>query len=129
MSIARKILEETNEDITGTDLYKIIRETVPNIVDGLEDLSSQIVSNSIDKSTLINLINDVDKINVELNKEGFTYFPQPNMIDKSLLPDVFSTFEEFYNSYMNGFDTSELEILNTNTKDLVFILDRLKQAM
>ena len=131
MSLARKILDEANEDITTTKLYGVVQDNIPTIVDGLDTLSSEFKDAHSDTE-----VQDIDSfgklykaltnICSELDINGFTYFSQPTNFRKNVLSDVFNNFKEFYEEYRNGFSAEDIEILNTNSKDLLSILEKLK---
>lgn len=131
MSLARKILDEANEDITTTKLYSVLQDNLPDIIDGLNTLSNEFKgahsdTEVQDKVSFGKLYKALDNVCTELNTNGFTYFPQPTEFKKSVLSSIFSNFKEFYEEYQNGFSAEDIEILNTNSKDLMSILERLK---
>lgn len=131
MSLARKILDEANEDISNTELYYIVHENVPIIIDGLNKLSKEFEYAHSDTE-----VQDIENLGItskavetlcnELDKNGFTYYKQPLDFKKKLLSSIFKNFVEFYEEYTGDFESDSLEILNTNSKDLFFILEKLK---
>lgn len=131
MSLAKRILDEANEDLSTTPLYKIVTENVPVIVEGLQILSKEFKGAHSDTevqdyNNLGKTFQAVSNICDELDKSGFTYFSQPTDFKKNILSDIFNNFIEFYKEYVNGFAEDEIEILNTNSKDLLSILEKLK---
>ena len=131
MSLARRILDEANEDIRTTELYKVVQENIPTIIEGLEVLVKEFTDAHSDTEVqdyenLGKTFQAVSSICNELDKGGFTYFTQPSDFRRNLLSRIFDNFIEFYKEYANGFATEDIEILNTNSKDLLSILERLK---
>ena len=122
MNIAREILNNANINIEDTDLYKSIHQNIPNLLDGLSMLIDDTENEegiNITKVSLENICNALDK-------SGFTYFPQKSNLNKKVLPEVFKNYVEFYEGYKDNFEADQLEILNTNSKDLLYIIETLK---
>ena len=131
MSLAKRILDEANEDITTTELYKVVQENVGTIIDGLHTLSKEFENAHSDTevqdyTNLGKTFQAVSNLCNELDKNGFTYFSQPTDFKKNILSKIFDNFIEFYEDYVNGFAEEDIEILNTNSKDLLSILEKLK---
>ena len=131
MSLARRILDEANEDIKTTPLYMVVQENIPTIIEGLEVLSKEFTDAHSDTEVqdyenLGKTFQAVSNICNELDKSGFTYFTQPSDFRRNLLSRIFENFIEFYKEYANGFAEEDIEILNTNSKDLLSILEKLK---
>lgn len=132
MSLAKKILDEANEDITTTNLYRVVIDNVENIIEGLNVLREEF--NGAHSDTTVEdinnynmLIQSLSTVCNELDKEGFTYFPQPTAFKNSQLYDVFGNFISFYEEYIDGFAPEDIEILNTNSKDLMSIISKLNK--
>ena len=131
MSLAKRILDEANEDITTTSLYNVVVNTIPILIDGLSKLSKEFEyahsdTEVQDYDNFGKTYKAVEELCNELDKNGFTYFSQPIDLKKNILSDVFKNFIEFYKEYQNGFSEEDIEILNTNSKDLLNILDKLE---
>lgn len=131
MSLAKRILDEANEDITTTTLYAVVQDNVPTIIDGLQVLSKEFEDAHSDTevqdyNNLGKTFQAVTNICNELDKNGFTYFAQPTDFKKNILSKIFDNFIQFYETYVNGFAEEDIEILNTNSKDLLSILEKLK---
>lgn len=132
MSLARRILDEANEDIRTSELYQTFMDNVHIIVGCLEKLKKEFDSAHSDTrvqdfENLGQLYQTLDTIVTVLDKSGFTYIPQPVNFNRRQLHSIFGNFIDFYEEYANGFAAEDLEILNTNTKDLMSILEKLKQ--
>ena len=131
MSLASKILEEANEDITTTTLYKVVMDNIYQIIDGLK-----IISKEFENAHSDTVVEDVDNYNKtlqavvnicnELDKNGFTYYSQSFETRKQLISKILLNFVDFYEEYSNGFSEEDIEVLNTNSKDLQGILEKLK---
>lgn len=131
MSLAKRILDEANEDITTTELYNTVMNNIPIILEGLEVLSKEFEyahsdTEPQDISNLGKTYQAVSNICDVLDKNGFTYFPQPGVLERKLLGKIFVNFIDFYKEYEAGFAEDDIEILNTNSKDLLSILERIK---
>lgn len=130
-SLAKRILDEANEDITKSELYVSALEAIQIIISCLEVLAKEFeyahsdteVQDIENFGKLYTATNDLCE---ELDKNGFTYIPQPSEISRKQYGKVFKNFIEFYREYENGFAKEDLEILNTNSKDLLSILDKLR---
>lgn len=132
MSLAKRILEEANEDISNTELYQVVMHNIDDLISGLHSLSEQFdgaVSDTEveDESALDKSLKALNSICTELDKSGFTYYAQTVKPKKKLLSEILNNFIEFYETYADGFEAEDVEILNTNSKDLLVILDGLKQ--
>jgi hypothetical protein len=130
-SLARRIIEESNEDLSTTELYGTVMDNIYTIIDGLEILSKEFKdahsdTEVSDYNNLGKTYDAVQNICNALDKSGFTYFSQPTDFKKNILSKIFNNFIEFYESYVDGFNEDEIEILNTNSKDLLSILEKLK---
>lgn len=130
MNLAKRILDEANEDISKTNFYKVIQNNIPIVIDGLNKLSGEFKDAHSDTEVqdydnLGKTLKALTEICEELDKNGFTYFPQPTDFRKQLLHDIFNNFADFYSSYTDGFSEEDIEILNTNSKDLLNIIDKL----
>lgn len=130
MSLAKQILDEANEDITNTEFYNAIMSNIGLVIEGLTVLKEQfkgassntVIENPVYLDDTKKALNNICTI---LDKEGFTYYPQPTSFKNSQLSKVFGNFIEFYETYLDGFNPDDIEILNTNSKDLIAILDKL----
>lgn len=132
MSLAKRILEEANEDISNTELYQVVMHNIDDLISGLHVLSDEFknaMSDTVvqDTSALDKTLKSLNNICTELDKSGFTYYAQSVKPKKKLLSEIFNNFIEFYETYADGFEAEDVEILNTNSKDLLVILDGLKQ--
>lgn len=132
MSLAKRILEEANEDISNTELYQVVMHNIDDLISGLHVLSDEFknaMSDTVvqDTSALDKTLKSLNNICTELDKGGFTYYAQSVKPKKKLLSEIFNNFIEFYETYADGFGAEDVEILNTNSKDLLVILDGLKQ--
>lgn len=131
MSLAKQILDEANEDITTTNLYKVVMDNVGIIIEGLRQLSKEF-ENAYSDTTVEDednynkTLQAVTNICNELDKNGFTYYSQSFETRKQLLSKIFINFIDFYESYSNGFAEEDIEILNTNSKDLQNILEKIR---
>lgn len=130
MSLARQILDEANEDIQNTEMYQNIIGYIQELVPGLQEISKQLEfvqsDTTLNDDNYFKTVEVLNKLCNELDKNGFTYFPQSTEFNKKVIKQVIDNFIEFYDSYLDGFDASDMEILNTNSKDLVSILERLR---
>ena len=130
MSLAKQILDEANEDIQNTEMYQNIIGYIQELVPDLQDVSKQLETvqsdTKLSSESYYKSIELLNQICDELDKNGFTYFPQTMEISNKVIKKVMDNFIEFYESYLDGFAADELEILNTNSKDLVSILERLR---
>lgn len=131
MSLARMILDEANEDIESTELYQLVQQNIPDIISGLDVLAKEFEyahsdTTVQDTESFGRAYKALDTICKELSKNGFTYFPQPSELSHKVLSGVFRNYKDFYEEYSNGFDSKDIEILNTNSKDLLSVFDRLK---
>ena len=123
MSIAGKILQETisDEELTQTDLYLSIKSLIPTILDMLDNLIE-----NLDRDSALQLLEVLDNLSTLLNGEGFTYYSQPLSYNKRDLIKMLGQYRDFYSNYENDFATEDMEILNTNTKDLISVLEKIK---
>lgn len=130
-SLAKRILDEANEDITKSELYVSALDAIHIILDCLEVLAKEFEDAHSDTEVqdidnFGRLYTEVSNLCDNLDKNGFTYIPQPSEISRRQYGKVLSNFIEFYREYENGFAKEDLEILNTNSKDLLSMLDKLR---
>ena len=133
MSLAKRILDEANEDITTTELYKVVQDNLPTLVSSLEVLSNDFKNAHSDTEVehteqLDSALKAVSNICDVLDKSGFTYFPQPTEFRRTVIGQILNNFKDFYEEYQNGFVEEDIEILNTNSKDLLSILENLNKT-
>lgn len=131
MSLARRILDEANEDIVSTELYHVVMDNIPIVIEGLEVLAKEFEyahsdTEPTDVTSFGKTYKALTNICNILDKNGFTYFPQPDALERRLLGKIFNNFIDFYKEYANGFAEDDIEILNTNSKDLLSILEKIK---
>ena len=130
MSLARRILDEANEDITTSNVYKFFMDNVDNIIaclellaDNYKDAHSDTEIEDLESFGILHkAVSGLDK---ELSKSGFTYISQPIDIRKESYSNVLNNYKEFYESLRDGFEEDDLEVINTNTKDLLNLLDKI----
>ena len=123
MNIAREILNNANINLEDTELYKVIHQNVPTLIDALEALSDD-----LDDEEQVSIAHiSIENICKELNRSGFTYFPQKSTLSRKVLPEVLKNYIEFYENYTGNIETNQLEILNTNSKDLLYIIETLQK--
>lgn len=133
MSLAKRILDEANEDITTTELYKVVQENLPSLIEDLKVLSKDFQNAHSDTevehtSNLDSALKSISSICDVLDKSGFTYFPQPTDFRRNIIGRILDNFIDFYETYLDGFMEEDIEILNTNSKDLLSILENLNKA-
>lgn len=133
MSLAKRILDEANEDITTTELYKTVQDNLPTLIDSLTVLSQDFQDAHSDTKvthyeSLDGALKSLNNICTVLDKSGFTFFPQPTELKRNVLSRVLNNYIDFYETYLDGFAEDDIEILNTNSKDLMSILENLNKA-
>lgn len=130
MSLAKRILDEANEDITTTEIYKLFMNNVDNIIAGLELLSKNFENahsdTEIEDTENFGILHKaVSELCNELDRNGFTYIPQSIDIKKDKYSKVLNNYKEYYESLQDEFGPEDLEIMNTNSKDLLNLLDKI----
>ena len=124
-TLAKRILENVEEDITQEELYNRIKEYSKEFINLLEQYVSE--EDIYDQKKIMGMLFEkLEYICNELDKEGFTYYMQPSAVSDKIFKKIAQNYIEFYKGYTEGFTNDQLEIFNTNTKDLLNFVEKRK---
>lgn len=117
MGLAKQILEgideETIIDLSG---YMEPAEVIYGLlIDYADDYKNEGL-----RDELYQALND---LSTSLDKEGFTYYSQPFTIPGQAFRKVLLNYADFFKEMSNKMTIEDLEIFNTNVKDVLAIIE------